>query len=228
MKILTDEQDTKMFHNWNITVMYASYVPKSTFIEFRTRKNISNDLKITKFGQMLAEGDPSLRFHGVGGHLGRHLGFWKLPTFELNSPSRSFLSCSYSCKEIQVVLINYCYLLTIHDDFHWQVTTKWFITEISLWNMALMFPKVFPLNPGPRKTHKKTQRSPKSVKRLQNEVHHCECPKLAAILDTSLESWWSWRPSWILEKSPKLNFLSARCCLSCRNFYKSNRAVPIY
>ena len=53
--------------------------------------------------------------------------------------------------------------------------------------MLLMFPQVFPLNPAPRETYKKTQRSPKSDRRLQNEVHPCESLELAAILDAILD-----------------------------------------
>ena len=50
-----------------------------------------------------------------------------------------------------------------------------------------MFPQVFPLNPAPRETYKKTQRSPKYDRRLQNEVHLCESLELAAILDAILD-----------------------------------------
>ena len=53
--------------------------------------------------------------------------------------------------------------------------------------MLFMVLNVFPLNPGHRKTYKKTQRSQTSVKGLRNEVHHCESLKLAAILDAILD-----------------------------------------
>ena len=53
--------------------------------------------------------------------------------------------------------------------------------------MLFMVPNVFPLNPGHRKTYKKTQRSQTSVNGLRNEVHHCESLKLAAILDAILD-----------------------------------------
>ena len=53
--------------------------------------------------------------------------------------------------------------------------------------MLLMFPQVFPLNPAPRETYKKTQRSPKYDRRLQNEVHPYESLELAAILDATLD-----------------------------------------
>ena len=50
-----------------------------------------------------------------------------------------------------------------------------------------MFPNVFPLNLGSMKTYKKSQTSPKSVKKLQNEVHCCDALVLAAILDAILD-----------------------------------------
>ena len=50
-----------------------------------------------------------------------------------------------------------------------------------------MFPNVFPLNLGWMKTYKKSQTSPKSVKKLQNEVHRCDALVLAAILDAILD-----------------------------------------
>ena len=53
--------------------------------------------------------------------------------------------------------------------------------------MLLMFPQVFSSNPAPRETYKKTQRSPKYDRRLQNEVHPCESMELAAILDAILD-----------------------------------------
>ena len=53
--------------------------------------------------------------------------------------------------------------------------------------MLLMFPQVFLLNPAPRETYKKTQRSPKYARRLQNEIHPYESPELAAILDAILD-----------------------------------------
>ena len=74
-----------------------------------------------------------------------------------------------------------------HEDFHWSVTPKSFIIEISLWYMLFMVPNVFPLNPGHWKTYKKTQRSQTSVKGLRKEVLHCESLKLAAILDAILD-----------------------------------------
>ena len=53
--------------------------------------------------------------------------------------------------------------------------------------MLLMFLQVFPLNPASRETYKKTQRSTKYARGLQNEVTQCESLKLAAILDAILD-----------------------------------------
>ena len=74
-----------------------------------------------------------------------------------------------------------------HEDFHWRVALKCFIIEISPWHMLFMVPTVFLLNPGHRKTYKKTQRSTKYIKRLRKEVHHCESLELAAILEAILD-----------------------------------------
>ena len=46
---------------------------------------------------------------------------------------------------------------------------------------------MFPWNPGPGKTYKMTQRSPKSAKGLQKEIHLGETMELTAILDAILE-----------------------------------------
>ena len=96
-----------------------------------------------------------------------HLGFEKCP----NLPSRFCMSHRYSYKSNHI--------------------------EISLWYMLVMVPNVFPLNPGHRKTYKKTHRSQTSVRGLRKVVHNCELLKLVAILDAILDFQKCSRVSWI-------------------------------
>ena len=167
--------------------MKVFYVSKSIFIEFRTRKNMLSDLNIAKIDHWLAEGDPSLRLHGVGGHLGRHIGSWKCPyLYEIYFPDFVCHTVTLARQTRLFQSINVIFW-QVWQYFHWRATPKWFMIKVSPWYMPLMFPKVFPLNLGPRKSYKKTQRSPKSVKGLQNEVHYCESLELAAILDAILD-----------------------------------------
>ena len=63
------------------------YIPTMKYIKKKWPKDNLN-------GQGFAEGHRSLRFHGVRGHLGRHLGYRKMPTIEQNLLSRSCLSFS--------------------------------------------------------------------------------------------------------------------------------------
>ena len=62
--------------------------PKVFSLNSGPGKNMLNNLNITKTDHWLAEGDPSLRLHGVGGHLGRHIGSWKMPIFVRDLLSR--------------------------------------------------------------------------------------------------------------------------------------------
>ena len=156
-----------------------------------SQENILNDLKITKIGQRFAEGEPSLRLHGVGSHLGRHLGFWKIPPFELNLLPRSCLSYNYSSNYTRLFQSISVIFWQVWQDFHWQATPKWFVIKIHHDTCLLCLQKCFHWIQD-RGKHKKTQRSPKSLKRLQNEVHHCKSSlALAAILDFANAQGWT-------------------------------------
>ena len=90
--------DTKILHNWNITMIYARYCSKCISIESMTYENIEKDPKITNICQGVAERGPSLWIVEAGGHLGRHLGFWKMLKGELNSPGKFCLCDVWSCR----------------------------------------------------------------------------------------------------------------------------------
>ena len=82
-------------------------------------ENIPSGPKITKIGQWFAEGGPSSRVHGVSSHLGRHLGFWKMLTVELDLPvchTDTLTSQSGLFQSINVIVCHF------QQDFHWWVT----------------------------------------------------------------------------------------------------------
>ena len=51
----------------------------------------------------------------------------------------------------------------------------------------LVFPKVIPLNPEPKKTYIQIKKSVNSIKSMQKYINHCESLELAAILDAILD-----------------------------------------
>ena len=83
--------ETKMLSNWNITMIYSrphNMFPKVFPLNPGPEKHIKWP---SDYQNRFAEGDTFLRPCGFGGHLGYHLGFWKMHTFKLTLPSKSCL-----------------------------------------------------------------------------------------------------------------------------------------
>ena len=64
--------------SWILTICLSSNRLETYSIVFVTLKNIYLDTKIMKIGQLIGVLSPFLRQPGIGGHLGGHLGFWKM------------------------------------------------------------------------------------------------------------------------------------------------------
>ena len=104
----------------------------------------------------------------------------------------------------------------------WRCQKRWFSTWSSLqpgteticfWHITMAHSDVFPLNSVAGK-NQMTQRSKSERVCRRRPI---------------LESQWSWRPSWILKKIPKLNMIYMQdFFLSRRHSYKSKQAVSIY
>ena len=160
--------ETKMLNSLNITMVYTrphNMFPKVFPLNPGPEKN---PIKWPNVHQnRFAEGDAILRVYGFGGHLGCHLGFWKMHTFKLNLPSRS---CLFVMQLLLQVKPGSFSPLMLSLTFSWKSSqasnTKLFKIVISPSCMLLMFQQVFPLNPAPRETYKKTQRSRKYGRRL--------------------------------------------------------------